>query len=98
MISGTSTIWSKSGPVALLIITKMLQTIQEKLWNHPGTILFMSIWDSTKIEHFRNIYVIGTVFSVFRFLYLYYILYILFYEDEGREMIHFSYLSKKHEM
>ena len=29
MVSGTSKKWSKSGPVALLIITKMLQTIQE---------------------------------------------------------------------
>ena len=29
MISGTSKTWSKSGPVALLIITKMLQPIQE---------------------------------------------------------------------
>ena len=29
MISGTSKIWSKSGPVALLIITKMAQKIQE---------------------------------------------------------------------
>ena len=34
-ISGTSNIWSKSGPVYLLIITKMLQRIQETLWNHP---------------------------------------------------------------
>ena len=38
MILGTSKIWSKSGPGDLLIITKMLQKIQEKLWNHPGKI------------------------------------------------------------
>ena len=33
MISGTSRILSKYGPVALLIITKMLQRVQEKSWN-----------------------------------------------------------------
>ena len=35
MVSGTSQIWSKSGPVDLLIITKMLQKKQEKLWKDP---------------------------------------------------------------
>ena len=45
MILGTSKIWSKSGPGGLLTITKMLQKIQEKVWNHPGKILFLSIWD-----------------------------------------------------
>ena len=30
MIRGTSKIWSKTGPVDLLIITEMLQRIQEK--------------------------------------------------------------------
>ena len=52
MILGTSKIWSKSGPGDLLIITKMLQKIQEKLWNHPGKILFMSIWDSQNSKKF----------------------------------------------
>ena len=52
MILGTSKIWSKSGPVDLLIITKMLQRIQEQLWNHPGNILSMSIWDIKKFETF----------------------------------------------
>ena len=50
MIPGTSKILSKSGPGTLLTITKMLQKIQEKLWNHPGKILFMSIWDIKKFE------------------------------------------------
>ena len=36
MISGTSKIWLKSGPVDFLTITKMLQKIEEQLWNHPG--------------------------------------------------------------
>ena len=52
MILGTSKIWSKSGPADLLTITKMAQNIQEKLWNHPGQILFMSIWDSQNSENF----------------------------------------------
>ena len=34
MISGTSKIWSKSRPVDLLIITRILQTTK-KIWNHP---------------------------------------------------------------
>ena len=52
MIPGTSKILSKSGPGTLLIITKMLQKIQEKLWNHPGKMLFMSILDIKKFEKF----------------------------------------------
>ena len=36
MILGTSKIVSEYGPGDLLIITKMLQKIQEKIWNHPG--------------------------------------------------------------
>ena len=52
MILGTSKILSKSGLQHLLTITKMLQHIQEKLWNHPGKILFMSIWDIKNFEKF----------------------------------------------
>ena len=58
---------SKFGPVDLLTITKMAQPIQENLWNHPGNILFMSIWESTKFENFRNMCVLGTQLSVFSF-------------------------------
>ena len=72
MISGTSTILSKSGPVDLLIITKMLQRIQEKLWNHPGEILFMSIWDSKK-RFFREMYVRGIIFVSICFPFLIFI-------------------------
>ena len=69
MISGTSKIWSKSGPGDLRIITKMLQELQEKLWHHPGKILVLSIWDIKFFENFRNLYVLGTmcVFSSFFF-------------------------------
>ena len=57
MISGTSKIWSKSGPVALLTITNMLQKIQEKY----GIILehvISSIRDSHNFENFRKMYVL----------------------------------------
>ena len=53
MIPGTSKILSKSGPGTLLIITKMLQEIQQKIWNHPGKILFLSIWDIKIFENFE---------------------------------------------
>ena len=62
MISGTSKTWSKSGPGALLNITKLAQRIQEKLWNRPGKILFMSIWDSHVFENVRKLYVLCTIF------------------------------------
>ena len=52
MIPGTSKILSKSGLQHLLTITKMLQKIQEKLWNHPGNILSMSILDLKNFEKF----------------------------------------------
>ena len=54
MIPGNSKIWSKSGPGDLPAITKMLQNIQEQLWNHPGKILSMSIWDSEKNGNLRK--------------------------------------------
>ena len=63
MIPGTSEILSKSGPVDLLIITKMLKKIQERIWNHLGKILFLSIWDIKNFETNRNLYVLGTIFS-----------------------------------
>ena len=66
---GTSKNWSKYGRVDLLTITKMLQRIQEQLWNHPGKILFLSIWTSENFEHFRNLYVLGTRFFYFVFVF-----------------------------
>ena len=62
MIPGTSKKLSKYGPGDLLFITKMLQNIQENLWNHPGQILFLSIWDSQISKIFENMYVLGTTF------------------------------------
>ena len=35
--------------------------IQETLWNHPGKISFMSIWDPKKFENVRKMYVLGTI-------------------------------------
>ena len=52
MISGTSNIWSTSGPVDLLIITKMAQTIQDKY----GIILkpyYFHIWESDISDFFE---------------------------------------------
>ena len=69
MIPGTSKILSKSGPGDLRIITKMLQKIQDKLWNHPGKILFLSIWDIKIFEIVRDLYVLGT--SFFRFFWFF---------------------------
>ena len=54
MISETSKIWSKSGPVDLLIITKMLQTIQEQVWEHPGKCYLCQSVTQQKNEHFRT--------------------------------------------
>ena len=65
MIPGTSKILSKSGPGTLRIITKMLQKIQEKIWNHLLKILFLSIWDIKMFENVRNLYVLGTSFFDF---------------------------------
>ena len=60
MISGTSKTWSKSGPVALRIMTKMLQKIQEQIWEHPKKhIIFVNLG----LEHrnFQKMYVPGTM-------------------------------------
>ena len=67
MISGTSKIWSKSGPVDLLTITKMLQRIQEKY----GIILeqyYICQSGTKKSKSFEEMYVLGArvfVFPVF---------------------------------
>ena len=65
VIWGTSKIWSKSGPVDLLSITKMLQKIREQLWEHPGNIyIYMFCQFGThKILFFLfgNMYVLGTM-------------------------------------
>ena len=44
---------SKYGHVDLLIIT-IFSTNTRKIWNHPGNILFLSIWDSKNRFFFEN--------------------------------------------
>ena len=79
MILGTSKNWSKSGPGDLLIITKMLQKIQEKLWNHPGKILYLSIWviKKSKIFEICMSWVPDFCFDYFRFLFLHFVSFLL---------------------
>ena len=67
MISGTSKIWSKSGPVDLLIITKMLKTIQEIMessWENISFFVNMGLKNSKIVE---KMYVLGTIFVRFVF-------------------------------
>ena len=66
MISGTSKILSKSGPVALLIITRMLQKIQEELWDHPGKIIYVNLGLTT----FRTFLKFGPTKHLFFFILL----------------------------
>ena len=58
MISGTSTFLSKSGPVNLLTITKMLQTIQEHMETSWTNIIVVNL-GLTKILNFSKMYVLG---------------------------------------
>ena len=67
MISGTSKIWSKSGPVDLLIITKMLQKIQENYGIILENIMFVNL-GLTKFRFVRKMYVLGTIFVRCRFV------------------------------
>ena len=55
MISRTSNIWSKSGPADLLIITKMAQTIQEKMESSWKNIMYVNLG-----LIFEKLYVLGT--------------------------------------
>ena len=89
MISGTSKIWTKSGPVDLVIITKMLQNIQENMessWKH---IIFTNLGrkKSKKIRtnacHVYKFFVLCVFLNIFWV----YILYIIFYEDEERKWL-----------
>ena len=70
MIPGTSKILSKSGPGDLLIITKMLQKIQEKYGIILEKYYFVNM-GLKNFENFRNLYVLGTIcfrfFRLFRF-------------------------------
>ena len=64
MIPGTSKKLSTSGPVALVTITKMAQTIQEKY----GIVLekyYLCQYGTQQNSIFRHLYVLGTMFFVF---------------------------------
>ena len=80
----------QSARVDLLFITKMLQTIQEQLWNHPGNILFMSIWDS-KIKKFEKVCPMYHVCFVLK-CWVPKCLQYMFFEDEDRKMLHFPFI------
>ena len=73
MIPGTSKIWSKSGPGALLIITKMLQrntrTIMKSSWKN---IIFVNLGLTKLRKCPKSVCPRYQVFSmcVFRFLFL----------------------------
>ena len=68
MISGTSKICSKFGPVDLLSITKRLQRIQDKLWNHPGKYDICQSGTQQISKSFEKMYVSGTTCVEFRFV------------------------------
>ena len=69
MISGTSEIWSKSGPVALLTITKMVQRIQEKYRIVLETYYLCQYGTQTNLSFFENVCPRYHIFVVFRFLF-----------------------------
>ena len=54
MIWGTSNIWSKSGPVALLTITKMLHKIQENMESSWKKIIYVN-QGLKKSNTFKNV-------------------------------------------
>ena len=79
MISGTSKTWSKSGPVDLLTITKMLSKIQDNYGHILENIIFVNL-GLKKLKTFENICPMYHVFLLrFRvshfFEYLTFILY-----------------------
>ena len=68
MILGTSNIWSKFGPVALLTITKILQRIQENMESSWKNIIYVNP-GLTKIRKSSKMYVLGTIsFRCVRFV------------------------------
>ena len=56
MILKTSKKSTKYGPSDPVFITKILQKIQEQLWEHPWEILFLHIWDSEILKNGRSVY------------------------------------------
>ena len=50
MDSGTSIFLSKSGPMTLPIVRKILQQIQGKIWEHPWKMWIWDIWESENLK------------------------------------------------
>ena len=76
---------SNFGPVDLLTITKILQTIQEFFWGHPGKYYFCKYGN----PHLSNVL---KMFESLMRLFLFfggggYLSFIIFREDEDREML-----------
>ena len=97
MIWGTSTILSKYGPVDLLIITEMLQKIQE----YYGSILvkyYVCQSGTQQISNmFGQMYVLGTIFLFISHLCEILNTYFenMFCGDEDRKMINFHKIISK---
>ena len=95
MISGTANIWSKSGPVNLLTITKMLQKIQEKYGVILEKYYLCQYWtqqDATNRESVCHRYhIFQCIFRVFPFFCEHLITYFanIFVEMRIEKMINF---------
>ena len=87
MILGTSKILSKSGPVALPIIIKLLEKYK-KILEHPWNIWILEIWESENLKIFESsVYQIPSVFlwtfgSFFLFLIFWFYNLIIWWNDE----------------
>ena len=55
-------IWTRGPPIYYPNVSKNTR----KLWNHPGKILFVSIWDSPFFENFRKL--VCPMYNVFVFV------------------------------
>ena len=104
MLLGTLKIVSKSGPVEFLIITNMVQNIQEQLWNHPGKYYLCKYGTQTNWKNKQMYFPCTMLFLIFCISFLNYILRrcgsgndILFHSIEKNVNMNFIFI-KKHEM
>ena len=98
MMSGTSKIWSKSGPGHLLTITKMLQKIQGNMESSWTNIVYVNM-GLKKSKLFKKMYVLGTIlFACFSFgssavwWKFDYIFWKYFCGDEDQNVISFAFI------
>ena len=92
MISETSNIWLNPGPGDLLIITKMLQKIQEIMESSWTNIIYVNMGLNKFRKSSEQMYVLGAnFFFVLEFLstIFYRLFCIIFYEGEDGKMLHF---------